>query len=122
MKDKILHKFHECFIQFIDELIEQFPQEAKLHIVRILVKDTTPPWKLMDKYVTFILPHKDLVDERDESFFLNQNEGFNQLADKNLISLQHLWKSQQVDQEDKEMIWKWFDLFNTLANKFVELN
>ena len=119
MKEQILNKFHGCFIQFVDELIEQFPSEGKLHIVRLLIKDATPPWKLMDKYVTFILPHKNLVVERDDAFFLNDNAGFQQLADKNLISLQGLWKD--MDKEDKDVIWQWFDAFNTLANKFVLL-
>lgn len=122
MKEQVLNKFHGCFIQFVDELIEQFPTEGKLHIVRILVKDATPPWKLMDKYVTFVLPHKEMVDNRDDAFFLNDNAGFQQLADKNLISLQGLWRSNALDKEDKEVIWKWFSVFNTLAEKYSKLN
>ena len=120
MKEQILNKFHGCFIQFLDELIEQFPTEGKLHIVRILVKDTTPPWKLMDKYVTFVLPNKDMVDNKDDAFFLNDNAGFQQLADKNLISLQGLWLN--MDNENKDVIWQWFTVFNKLADKFTTLD
>lgn len=120
-KEQILHKFHENFVRFIDELIEQFPSNNNLHLARVLAKDQIAPWKLIEKYIEFILPIRSLVDNRDESFFLNDNEGFSKLPIKSIMNLRELWLNPSLDEEDKNIIWKWMDLFNVLAEKYKEL-
>lgn len=121
MKEQLLTKFHQCFIQFVDELVEQFPNEPKLHILRVFLKDNTPPLTLMEKYCTYIIPYKEHIDKRDENFFLSETAGFSKMSDQNLICLKSYWQSDQLDEEDKEVIWKWFSVFNTIALKYSNL-
>jgi hypothetical protein len=117
VSEQVLNKFHTCFVDFIEELIEQFPEELKLQVLRVLVKDSTPPWKLMEKYNAYILPHKRSIDSRDDTFFLSDT--FSQLADQKILSLKELWL--KIDDDDKEIIWRWFDVLNTIAMKFNSL-
>jgi len=121
MKGQILHKFHDCFIQFIDELLEQFPQELSLHIARGLIKDECTSELLMRKYIEFVLPQKHLVDIKSDSFFTDDNIGFSQLADKRVLTLKNLWLSEKLDADDRKTIWRWFEVFNTLAERYKKL-
>lgn len=121
-KEQLINKFHSCFLQFIDEFIEQFPTETNLHIIRAMVADVQTSYTLIESYVENILPSKDLIKARDEAFFLDESSGFSNLIDKNLLSLRNLWTCGTLDIDDKNTVWKWFDVFTMLAEKYQELH
>lgn len=118
---EILKQFKNGLIAFIDELINQFPQEGDLVLVRIFLKDRYPIIDIMNNFVLKILPLKDMIKERNEDFFLNNCQILNVFNDKNkdkINRFRKLWRSQSLDKEDKRVVWEWFDSFIYLSEKY----
>lgn len=108
-------KFHEYFVQFIEELSGQFPDEPSLQIAKTVLKDIDSQ-VLLTKYKTFILPHVSLIENENEEFFTNSNDWFYKLTSPaKVFSIKELWESNRLDDEDREMIWQWFKVFNRIA-------
>ena len=58
---------------------------------------------------------KKMIEERRENFFLT-NTLFPKLK-KNLYYFKKLWRSGNLDKDEKEVIWKWVDTFVYLGEK-----
>lgn len=117
-KIQILIDFKTSLVNFFDELIEQFPEEGDLVVIRIFLNDQVPIADVMNTVIAKLLPLKELVKKRDESFFINNNVLFDKL-DKNKVNhFKKLWRSDKLDAEDRKVIWQWYDLFISLTEKF----
>jgi hypothetical protein len=111
MSIKILQKFSETLKQFLDELIEQFPQETDLVIVRVMVNDQIPVEDVMGEFIKRILPFQEHVKKRNERFFLEDMKLFEGVDGGTVVKFKRLWTSDNLDDEDKDIIWNWFDIF-----------
>lgn len=117
-KIQILIDFKTSLVNFFDELIEQFPEEGDLVVIRIFLNDQVPIADVMNTVIAKLLPLKELVKKRDESFFINNNVLFDKL-DKNKVNhFKKLWRSDKLDAEDRKVIWQWYDLFISLTEKY----
>jgi len=119
----ILKKFKENLILFFDELISQFPDVGELIVMRILVKDSFDTKFIMDnfnhKMNTDNGNAKKMVAERNESFFLEHD--ILDLGPENKeksMYFKKLWRSGRLDEDDKNTVWDWFDLFIKLGDKY----
>ena len=119
---EILKQFKNALISFLDELIVQFPLEGDLVIFRIFLKDRIMINEIMNYVVHKILPLKQLVQDRNEDFFLNHCSLFDEVGGnekKNKVNrLKKLWRSESLDDDDKRVVWEWFDSFIYLAEKY----
>lgn len=119
---EILKQFKNTLISFLDELIGQFPSEGDLVIFRIFIKDRVPIENILNFFVLRILPHKKMVNERDEDFFLNKCDLFesvNSDEEKRKVNrFKILWRSPSLDDDDKRIVWEWFDSFIILSEKY----
>ena len=122
---EILKQFKNSLISFLDELIVQFPEEGDIVIFRIFVKDRIIISSIMNYFVQKILPLKKMVDERNEDFFLNHCsifEDINNDTQKNKVNkFKKLWRSNCLDEDDRIVIWKWFDSFMFLSEKYQKI-
>ena len=121
---EILIQLKTQLVNFLDELIESFPQEADFIIFRIFVKDQIPILDIMDYVVGKLCPLQEMIKNKDENFFLNQNILFEKFDEKKSNRVNHfkrLWLSGSIDKEDKETIWKWFSSFIFLGHKYKEI-
>lgn len=117
-KERLLRTFKDMIVNFIDELIVQFPNEPDLIIGRIYIKDKIEDEKLINKFILHIIPLKDLIKNRDESFLRNMPNSTNIYYEQKFNHFKTLWKSTVLDDDDKEIIWKWVDSFILLAEKY----
>ena len=108
-------KFKEKLVAFLDELIEQFPMEGDFIIMRIFVKDQLESKNMLNKFIRDILPLKDIIKNRKDSFFINHSIV---KTPNNPQLFKKLWESDQLDQDDKEAIWKWVDLLICISDKY----
>ena len=118
---KILMEFKNSLITFIDELISQFPEQGDLVIIRIFLKDQVPITDVMNHIIHMILPLKQLVVSKDESFFLDNNVLFTALNSEKVNHFKKLWRSGRLDNEDKNVVWKWMTSFIYLAEKYQKI-
>jgi len=119
---EIEKQFKNALISFLDELIGQFPLEGDLVIFRIFLKDRIQISNVLNYCVLKILPLKQMIIDRNEDFFLNHCSLFESIdADNNKDKVTHfkrLWRSESLDDDDKKVIWVWFDSFMYLDEKY----
>jgi hypothetical protein len=116
----ILKDFHATLINFVDELIGQFPQEGDLIVFRIFIKDKIPIHDLVIHLVSRVANCRDKLDNRDERFFLEEESMFEGANKSKILNLKTLWRSPDLDSEDKACIWQWVISLIGLADKYVE--
>ena len=117
---EVLREFKSQLIIFFDELIENFPEEGDLVIARLFIANQVPIVDLMHDFNHHI--NKDdqrlrkMIKDRREDFFLH-----NTLFANHKSTLNHfkkLWRAGTLDNDDKEIIWKWVDTFIFLSDKY----
>ena len=84
------------------------------------MKDQVPIADIMCHIVQQILPHEARIKRKDESFFLENTQLFQELSPESVIHFKKLWVSDRLDSEDREAIWQWFISFCTLAKKYKQ--
>lgn len=121
---EILSALKKGLLSFLDELIATFPTESDFVIFRIFVNDKLPIVDIMEYITQNLVPLKDMVKSRNEAFFLNYNilfEKFDQKQSNKVNKFKSIWTSGNLDADDKNTIWKWFESFIYLGNKYTEL-
>ena len=121
MTMKILTEFRTNLVAFLDELIEQFPREGDLVILRIFICDQVPIVDIMNTFSKRVLPLKDMVKQRNAKFFLENNVLFEQVNTSKVSYFKELWASDKLDVDDRDAIWRWFDLFVSLSERYQKL-
>lgn len=126
IKIKVLQEFKSHLVDFFDALIIQFPSNSDLCMLRIFFNNQIDIVKVMNVFIEKLLPLKDIVKKRDCSFFLGDGAGASSLfegVDKTKVNyFKVLWQSESLDEEDRAEIWKWFDLFIHIAEKYCKID
>lgn len=119
--ENIEKQFKSTLITFLDELITQFPKEGDLLIFRIFLKDRIAINNILNFFVHKILPLKQMIIDRNEDFFMNHCNLFDAIHANKKDKLNHfkkLWRSGILDDDDKKVVWEWFDSFLFLSEKY----
>ena len=120
---QILIQFKNSLVSFIDELIEAFPQEPDLIILRIFLKDQVPVQDVMNKFIHTINKDdqqiKKDIEQRNETVFL-KNDIFEAISKSKSINFSKLWRSNSLDDEERKIIWKRNDSFILLSERYVK--
>lgn len=119
-KIQIMHEFRHQLVSFLDELIEQFPRETDFVIIRIFIKDQIPVEDVIGRFIRDLLPLKQIIKDREESFFIENTVLYSggNISNQKIDHFKELWKSDQLDASDRNVIWSWMDLFIALAEKY----
>lgn len=119
----IIKEFKKNLISFFDELIDQFPAEGDLIIIRIYFKDQVNMKDILELFTHHLNKDnqsiKEKIKERDESFFLD-NSIFDCFGKSKILHFKKIWRSPILDRDDKLIIWKWIDSFVFLADKYAK--
>lgn len=121
---ELLSQLKENLVMFLDELIQSFPEEADFVVFRIFVENNIPTIDIMNYITLQLCPLTEMVKKREEQFFLNHNILFENFDDKKTSKVNYLkqmWSSGRLDQTEKDAIWRWFDSFIYLGNKYLIL-
>lgn len=119
-----MKEFRSHLVQFLDELIEQFPSEANFVIMRIFIKDQVPVTDVIGRFIRDILPFRDEAIKRDDDFFINHPFLYlsnNDLKNGGKDKVNHftqLWMSDALDENDRKIIWDWVDIFMEFGSKY----
>ena len=118
---EVLREFRVQLILFFDELIESFPEEGDLVIARLFISTQVPILEIMNDFNHHINKEdqrlRKMIEERREDFFLS-NTLFPSVK-KNLYNFKKLWRSGNLEKDEKEVIWKWVDTFVYLGDKYI---
>ena len=121
---QVLSEFKNGLISFFDELIDQFPYEGDLLIIRIFLKDQIPIEDVINIFNNAVNKEngklKEMIKKRNEIFFL-ENNIFDSFSKNKVMHFKKLWRSGVLDDEDKKVIWKWIDSFVYLGDKYIKI-
>jgi hypothetical protein len=121
---QVLTEFKTGLISFFDELIDQFPQEGDLVMIRIFLKDQIPIEDVMNIFSNAINKDnaklKKMIKDRNEIFFL-ENNIFDSISKTKVVHFKKLWRSGSLDEEDKKVVWRWVDSFVYLSEKYNKI-
>ena len=118
----LMQKFRDQLVTFLDEIIDQFPTECDFVLIRMFIKDQIPVHDILGRFIRDILPLKEHVQKREETFFLNNTllyTGGN-ISDEKINHFQELWKSNKLDAEDRETIWTWMECFIKISDCYFK--
>ena len=120
----ILQEFKNNLISFFDELIDLFPTEPDLVIIRIFLKDQIPIEEVIIIFNNTInmdnQKFRKMIKDRNELFFLESNI-FDSISKTKVVHFKKLWRSDQLDDDNKDVIWKWIDSFVYLGEKYIKV-
>lgn len=119
-----LYNFKTRMLEFIEELIRQFPQEPSFIIIRIFVSDKIPVKDVLGRFMKECLPYKDLIKSRNAEFFLHSDFMFekysSQVGTDEIKHFRDMWDSDMMDDDDKNAVWLWLNMFIRMANKYYD--
>ena len=111
---------------FINELCTIFPNNSDILLFRekyILIKMANSKL-IIDYFVVYIYPFKTVINSQEESFFLDGG-GQTELKDTSGLkfrdNIKSLWIN-QISNENKDIIWKYFKIFIVLCEKYIVEN
>lgn len=116
----IITEFKRLLIGFIDELIEQFPQEGDLVLARVFLNNQVPITVVINYFIKELLPLKPIIEQRDENFFLQNDILFGAINRGKVGHFRRLWRSPVLDDTDRALIWKWFDYFIRITERYQQ--
>ena len=123
---ELVKLFKDNLEKFLDIMIQQFPSEKDFKIVQLgLRTNMILPDKALKGFAKVILPHKDMVLNRDEKFFLEKCKDL--LADTDVEAEQvnhfkRIWTSDDLKEDDRDNLWRWFKLFLNIAIQYDKNN
>ena len=120
-KIDILKIFNEKFLEFLDCILDLFPNDENIIIVRtIFSQGAFPVEDAFNILRRNILPLTDIIRKRKDSFFTTSesDELFSMISNKHVIKWRDIWTSGRLDDDDKTNIWDWVTLFLNLAEQY----
>lgn len=123
--EDILIDFKNQLISFFDELINQFPSEGDLVVIRLFLSNQIPIRDVMNNFNYQLNKDnkmlKTMIKNQDEQFFLENNLfDLNSNKREKIGHFKKLWRSGVLDDDDKVVLWKWVDSFVYLTDKYAK--
>ena len=117
-KIDLLRIFKENLLLFLNELIIQLPNESELLTLKVMFSQSIPIEDALQIFSMRILPHADMVTNRNDKFFLECTDLFEGVQSDKVSYFKKLWNSPNITKDDKDKIWEWFDFFLKIAKKY----
>ena len=122
LETQIVQEFRSNLITFLDELIAQFPTEPDFIIARLFVKDRLSGEDMINTFIRECHPHKQWILEKNDKFFLeNDLNIFSELGKNKVNHFKVLWKSSQLNNDDRNVMWDWFKTFLFLSEQYQKV-
>ena len=119
---EIIVEFKTQVTAFFDELIAQFPHEGDLVVMRLYIATQLDITDALNTFIHTITTNngvcRQAVKDRNEQYFMKMNITSDMDKKYKLGHFKSLWRSGQLDTDDKNVIWSWIDTFIFLADKY----
>lgn len=144
---KILELFKKTLVDFFGELIQQFPTDKELILLRTFVQHQAAIEILIKKFIISInrehpdpssktvgakVKTRDLIMKSDPRLFINHNLFFfcsnddkdSHLPESRMINqdnanhFKDLWLSGVLDETDQKVVWSWLKNLVEIADKY----
>lgn len=118
--DKVLKQLHQQVTNLIDDILTICPDERDLLSIRIFF-NLYPEIDLMEGFIKWVYPWKEHIMEKNEDFFKKNTHVFGPLPADKVAHLKTKLYDGTFDEQDKEIMWKYFQVFIRLVEKYKKL-
>ena len=119
-KQKFAEGFNDWLVKLFRELVKMYPQNKDFKNAKneITILSQSPQYEMIIQYYEeYVSPYRQYLRNRDEQFFLEFDLASTKMEFLNY--LKDLWKC--ADNETKETLWKYFQIFDKLSEKYHSL-
>lgn len=109
--------FKKSMSDFFDDLISALPEEEDLQIMRIFLLDQLETEMIIDQFVRYVLPYREMIEKEDEKYFLETDGIFTKLNTGKVSHFKKIWNSRHMDAENKKVVFSWFKHFIKLVEQ-----
>lgn len=103
------------FLSELSEILEEDPiAKSDITMVRLFFS-AIPEQKLMEHFIKYAVPYEEKIRKRQDSFFIENTGLFKGLPDNKVKMVSNFWVSGKFSDEDKDIIWQYFDCFLELV-------
>jgi hypothetical protein len=123
-KGELIRLFKDRLEAFLNVLIDQFPTEKDLVMLQLVVRgNVIDSEKALFNFTKIILPHKEMVLNKDEEFFLSKcgsllSGSLVKVKSDTVDHFKRIWTSDTLTKEDRENLWRWFKLVLNIAIEY----
>lgn len=113
---KVVEVFKNNLVNFIEILIEQFPTETDLIIIRTFFLEMCSPIDIINYFSHKLLsPHvKTMIEKQNDQFFIENDTLFSDIKNKQKVfHFKNVWLGATENQ--KKSIWQWFNKLVRIA-------
>jgi hypothetical protein len=119
--EKILYQLKSQVLNLLDDLLTIFPNEADLLLIRLFFENQIEPSKLMDGFIKWVYPWKEHILEHNEEFFEKNEHIFGPLPTDKIRYLKQKIHDGTIDNEDKQVMWRYFEIFIKLIDQYNKI-
>lgn len=116
--ERVLVMLKEQVINLLDDLIQICPDESDLMLVRLYFQVQTGTEELMQDFIKWVYPWKRQIYEKDETFFRDNDHLFGSLPVDKVRKFKQKLQDGTFDAQDKETIWRYFQVFIKLIEQY----
>lgn len=113
--------FKDNLLDFMTELIIQFPLEADLQIIKVFFSEVCAVEDIIVYFSNNLLKPdiKQMIDTKNDKFFLRNDNLFSGIQNQTKVfHFKNLWNSSNTQQRD--MIWQWIQKITKLADLYTK--
>lgn len=116
--NKILNQLRDQVLNLLDDLLSICPNEPDILLVRLFFENQIDPEMLMRGFIQWVYPWKDYIIRHDERYFEENDHIFGPLPSDKVEHFKRKIKDGTFDEEDKETIWQYFEVFISLVEQY----
>ncbi len=117
-KVEVLNFFKQNLLKFLDALSALLPNEQDIIMLRVMFETHIPIESAMQTFSIRILPYREMVEKRDDRFFLECTDVFAGIRKDKVSYFKDLWQSPTLSAENRKTLWDWFTVFLKLAIRY----
>lgn len=117
----LMKVFKDNLLEFMCELIQQFPQEPDLQIIKIFFMEVCTVEDIILYFCEHLLRPdvKSMIDTKNDNFFIDNDTLFSGIKNQSKVfHFKNLWN--QSNKHQKEMIWQWFQKITKIAHLYTQ--
>jgi hypothetical protein len=119
--DRILLQLKSQVLNLIDDLLSFCPNEPDILLVRLFFENQVDEQTLMNGFVKWVYPWKPQIQQKNESFFEDNDHIFGPLPTNKVEYFKVKLKDGTFDESDKEIIWQYFQVFISLIDQYMKV-
>lgn len=119
--DAINEQLKTQVLNLIDDLLTICPDEPDVLLVRLFFSNSISPEYLMDSFIHWVYPWKNHILEKNEDFFIKNDHVFGPLPKDKVKYFKVKIEDGTFDEEDKKVLWDYFEVFIKLIERYNKL-